>query len=316
MGARVSVPSGGPSRVVGMLRVAELPDLPAPAAKFLSAAGSTIVQASREPAILPPTNTLGRWRSPPVRWLIGYLNSPAPHYAPAIAFNAFVAIFPITLGLVALLVITQPGRLVTHEVEHIILEAFPAGTRGDIGRLIFSAVKHPRTVGFFSLLAMLWSCSALFSCIGGALNALHGVTGRNVIRQRLMGLHLTPALLGTIALLVVMETLTDHLPRTPVIGVVAAGIVLTFLIAFIYRTAPNTQVPLRLALPGAFMATLLIEAVTLAFPLYSRLSAEVSALGRGLAIALVLLAWLYLVAHMLLLGAYFNNHRRGRPRRT
>lgn len=289
-------------------------DLATPAAKFSSAAGSTIVQASREPAILPPTNTRGRW-SPPIRWLIGYLNSPAPHYAPAIAFNAFIAIFPITLGLVALLVITQPGRLVTREVEHIILEAFPAGTRGDIGRLIFSAVKHPRTVGFFSLLAMLWSCSALFSCIGGALNALHGVTGRNVIRQRLMGLQLTPALLGTIALLVVMETLTDRLPRTPVIGLVAAGIVLTFLIAFIYRTAPNTHVPLRLALPGAFMATLLIEAVTLAFPLYSRLSTEVSTLGRGLAIALVLLAWLYLVAHMLLLGAYFNNHRRGRARR-
>jgi uncharacterized BrkB/YihY/UPF0761 family membrane protein len=33
-------------------------------------------------------------------------------------------------------------------------------------------------------------------------------------------------------------------------------------------------------------------------------------LGRGLAIALVLLGWLYLVSHMLLLGAYFNNHHR------
>jgi hypothetical protein len=30
-------------------------------------------------------------------------------------------------------------------------------------------------------------------------------------------------------------------------------------------------------------------------------------LGRGLAIALVLRGWLYLVSHMLLLGAYFNN---------
>jgi membrane protein len=263
-----------------------------------------------EPAIVLPTRGVFNWTRP-IRWLLGYFNSPAPHYAPAIAFNAFIAIFPITLGLVALLLIASPGKVVTRSVEHIILEAFPVGTRADIARLIYSAVKHPKTVGFFSLLAMLWSCSALFSCIGGALNALHGVTGRNVIKQRLMGLRLGLVLLGTIVFLVVLEIISDQhkLPRTPVIGVVAAGIVLTFLIAFIYRTAPNTHVPFRQALPGALIATLLIEAVTLAFPLYASLSAEISTLGRGLAIALVLLGWLYLVAHMLLLGAYFNDRR-------
>jgi membrane protein len=254
-----------------------------------------------------------RWGLP-VRWVLGYLNSPAPHYAPAIAFNAFIAIFPITLGLVALLVITSPGKLVTREVERIILEAFPVGTRADIGHLIYSAVQHPKTIGVFYLLAMLWSCSALFSCIGGALNALHGVTGRHVIKQRLMGLRLSPALLGTIIVLVVLETLTDSLPKTPIIGLVAAVFVMTLLIAFIYRTAPNTHVPLRQALPGAFLAALAIEAVTVAFPLYSSLSAEISTLGRGLAIALVLLGWLYLVSHILLLGAYFNNY--GQARRS
>ena len=262
---------------------------------------------SPEPVIQLPTHGLVRW-SLPIRWVLGYLNSPAPHYAPAIAFNAFIAIFPITLGLVALLAMTSPGKLVTREVEHIILEAFPVGTRTDIGRLIYSAVKHPKTVGFLYLVAMLWSCSALFSCVGGALNALHGVTGRHVIKQRLMGLRLSPMLLGTIVFLVGLETVTDRLPKTPIIGLAAAGIVLTFLIAFIYRTAPNTHVPLRQALPGAFLAALGIEAVTLAFPLYTSLSAEISTLGRGLAIALVLLGWLYLVAHILLLGAYFNSY--------
>lgn len=269
-----------------------------------------IVQAAPEPFLERPTKGVINWRDP-VRWLLGYFNSPAPHYAPAIAFNAFVAIFPITLGLVALLLIASPGKVVTRSVEHIILEAFPVGTRADIARLIYSAVKHPKTVGFLSLLAMLWSCSALFSCIGGALNALHGVTGRNVIKQRLMGLRLSLMLLGTIVCLVLLEIISDQhkLPRTPVIGVAAAGIVLTVLVAFIYQTAPNTQVPFRQALPGALIATLLIEAVTLAFPLYASLSAEISTLGRGLAIALVLLGWLYLVAHMLLMGAYINDHR-------
>jgi uncharacterized BrkB/YihY/UPF0761 family membrane protein len=126
------------------------------------------------------------------------------------------------------------GQAGDRELEHIILDAFPVGTRADIGRLIYSAVKHPKTLGFAYLLALLWSCSALFSCVGGALNAMHGVTGRHVIKQRLMGLRLSPALLGTIVFLVALETVTDRLPKTPIIGLSAAGIVLTFLIAFIW----------------------------------------------------------------------------------
>src|SRR6202035_1291549 len=107
-------------------------------------------------------------------------------------------------------------KLVTRVVEHIILEAFPVGTRADIGRLILSAVKHPKALGFVYLLAMVWSSSALFSCIGGALNALHGVTGRHVIKQRLMGLRLSPALLGKIEFLVALETVSGDLPKTPI----------------------------------------------------------------------------------------------------
>src|SRR5260370_31382596 len=108
-----------------------------------------------------------------------------------------------------------------------------------------------------------------------------------------MGLRLSPALRGMIVFLVALETLPDRLPKTPIIGLVAAGIVLTFLIAFIYRTAPNTHVPIREALPGAFLAALAIEAVTLAFPLYSTLSSEINTLGRGLAIARLLPGSLY-----------------------
>ena len=78
---------------------------------------------AQEHIVQLPTLGLVRWGHP-VRRVLGYLSSPAPHYAPAIAFNAFIAIFPIALGLVALLVMSSPGKLVTREVEHIILEAF------------------------------------------------------------------------------------------------------------------------------------------------------------------------------------------------
>ena len=244
------------------------------------------------------------------RLLLTYFNSPAPHYAPAIAFNAFVALFPIAVGLVSALVLFGPGGSTTRQVDRVILQAFPQGTRREIAHLLAQLPSHAKTLGLISLVAMLYSGSALFSCFGGALNALHGVTGRSVLRQRLVGLRLVGVLGIGIALMVLLENLSDHLPRTPVIGAFAAGVPLLVTIGFIYRVAPNRHLPLAETLPGAFLATVLIELVTMTFPLYSRVASVTSTYGRGLALALLLLTWLYLVSHSLLLGALFNDMRR------
>ena len=247
------------------------------------------------------------------RLLLTYLNSPAPHYAPAIAFNAFVALFPIAVGLVSALVLFGPGGGVTRQVDRIILQAFPQGTRGEIARLLAQLPSHAKTVGVISLVAMLYSGSALFSCLGGALNALHGVTGRSVLRQRLVGLRLVGVLGVGIALMVILENLSDNLPRTPAIGAIAAGIPLLGTIVFIYRVAPNHHLPIAEILPGAVVATVSIEVVTMTFPLYSRVASVTSTYGRGLALALLLLTWLYFVSHIVLFGAHFNDVRGQRP---
>jgi membrane protein len=244
------------------------------------------------------------------RLILTYINSPAPHYAPAIAFNAFVALFPIAVGLVSALVLFGPGGNITRQVDRVILQAFPQGTRVEIARLLAQLPNHARAVGLISLVAMLYSGSALFSCLGGALNALHGVTGRSVLHQRLVGLRLVGVLGVGIALMVVLENLSDNLPRTPLIGAVAAGVPLLVTIGFIYRVAPNRHLPLVETLPGALLATVLIELVTMTFPLYSRVATVTSTYGRGLALALLLLTWLYLVSHIVLVGALFNDLRR------
>ena len=57
------------------------------------------------------------------------------------------------------------------------------------------------------------------------------------------------------------------------------------------------------------IAAVLIEVATFAFPIYSRVTDEISTYGRGVALALVLLFWLYLVSHIILLGAHFNDTR-------
>jgi membrane protein len=245
------------------------------------------------------------------RWLITYFfDSPGPHYAPAIAFNAFIAIFPMTLGLLSLLFVINPGTDITHRVDAAIIELFPASTQAEIRAVVVGGIsRHARTVGLLSLVAMVWAGSALFACLGAALNALHGTLGRHVVRQRLMGLRLVAVMLLTLWVLIVLQNLIEALPLSLLFTVAIAVVLLSALLTFVYRVAPNRHLPLRDALPGAVIAALLIELVTLLFPIYNRLVDQIGSYGRGLTLALALLTWLYLVSHMVLLGAHFNDKR-------
>ena len=244
------------------------------------------------------------------RWLVTYfIDSPGPHYAPAIAFNGFVAVFPIALAVVSLIVVLDPSSPIARQVDRIILEIFPQGTRTEISGVMRDLNRHARTVGLLSAVAGLWALSALFACLGAALNAMHGTPSRNFIRQRLMGLRLIPVLTIALTILVVVEDLAFTSVVASVIRLVAAGVVLVMLLGFIYRVAPNIHRRPLEVLPGAVIGAVLIVVATAAFPFYSRVTDEISAYGRGIAVALVLMFWLYLVSHIILLGAHFNEVR-------
>ncbi|MGI8609370.1 MAG: YihY/virulence factor BrkB family protein [Candidatus Dormibacteria bacterium] len=243
------------------------------------------------------------------RWLWQYITGPAPKFAPAIAFTAFVAIFPITIGLVSVLLLIFPREGLPHAVNRVILQTFPLDTRREIGNLLNAIPRHEKTIVLAAFLAMFWSGSALFSTLGGALNAIQGTPGRNVLRQRLIGLRTIVVLLAAIVLMILLESVGDNLPHALWVGALLAGAPLMMLVGFIYSVAPNNDRRRRDVIPGAVLATVGIEVVTLAFPLYGRVVASTSIYGRGLALALVLLFWLYLVSHVVLLGASFNQIR-------
>ncbi|HEY8740421.1 MAG TPA: YihY/virulence factor BrkB family protein [Candidatus Dormibacteraeota bacterium] len=254
-------------------------------------------------------------RSFVARWLWRYVNGPAPQFAPALAFTAFVAIFPITVGVVSLLLLITPGPRVPAAVDRLILEIFPEGTRREIGTLLLAVPRHEKTIVVVSFIAMLWSGSALFSCLGGALNAIHGTTGRNMIRQRVVGLRLIGVMIGALSVVLLLESLSDQLlPRIPLVGALLAAVPLMMLLGFIYARAPNHKSTPGKVLPGALLATVGIELVTMAFPVYSRVADTTNLYGRGLGLALVMLFWLYLVSHLVLLGAAFNEMRAGAGR--
>jgi membrane protein len=81
---------------------------------------------------------------------------------------------------------------------------------------------------------------------------------------------------------------------------------MTGLLYVIYRVVPNTRIQHREAWPGALLAGLCIEMLTLAFPLYYQLTHRINLFSRGFGLIFLLLTWVYLLSHLLLIGAVLN----------
>jgi membrane protein len=80
--------------------------------------------------------------------------------------------------------------------------------------------------------------------------------------------------------------------------------VFLFLLA-IYRVMPNTEVSIRDALPGAILASVLLEASFQVLPIFVRL-AGINVTLRVLGGPAILLLWLYVMANVIVFGAELN----------
>ena len=85
------------------------------------------------------------------------------------------------------------------------------------------------------------------------------------------------------------------------------------LLVLLYRFVPNRTFRLRDVLPGAILAGVLIEALSLGFPVYESISRGFNTYGAQFGLFFLLAAWLYLLCQVLLLGAVYNRFRLGEP---
>ena len=121
-----------------------------------------------------------------------------------------------------------------------------------------------------------------------------------------------PALIGLLAGLTVVVTSQttlsqiapglSHLAAWRIGGGLAISTLTTFLfLMIVYRTLPNTEITTRQVLPGALIATVLLQLTFEALPLYVRSVEGLPAL-KAFGGAAVLLVWLYLMGNVVLLG--------------
>jgi YihY family inner membrane protein len=172
---------------------------------------------------------------------------------------------------------------------------------------------------------LLWTALSLFSVLESAFNIVYGRPNRPFLYGKVLAIALMLGSLTTlfVALLVgsfgydVLRRYAPNVIENPGVayglslGLSTLGI-FAFLVS-IYYVLTNAPVSLREVLPGALLATVLLQVSFQVLPLYVRFT-SVNVTLKTFGGPAILLVWLYVMANVIVFGAELNWWRsRSRP---
>ena len=249
------------------------------------------------------------WRRPPLDVITTYLASHAADHAAGLAFNAFLSIFPLILGLIAVVGLFPRSDEIKGVVEKVLVVAFPPSEQAGMLRTFQHTKASAGTLALVSFLALVWSGTNLFASMEFALNQIYLCASRPFWRTRLMGLAMLVVFFAAVGVSVGLSTALATAPERAVLGLVFGWLVMTGVLMIIYRFVPNRRIRFYEVWRGALAAGLLIELLTFAFPIYVHLTHGLTNYGRTFGFLFVLGTWIYLLSLVLLLGAVMNRMR-------
>ena len=256
-------------------------------------------------------------RTLPFRFITAYGESQASNYAAALAFAAFLAMFPMVLGALSIIGLAIRDPATEARFQNLVIQLFPSSAQPELQSAIHGVRQSAGWFGLLSVGGLVWSATGIFATMEFALTQIFGTKRSNLLRQKLMGfamMMLVVIALGiTVAANAAAGYLSRYIPYGWVLGFVVGAVVMVGLLVVLYRFIPHSKLRLREVLPGALLAGVLIEALSLAFPLYARLAGGFNTYGAQFALFFLLATWLYLLSQLLLLGAVYNRFRLDGP---
>ena len=251
----------------------------------------------------------------PVRVLSAFGQSQASSYASALAFNAMLSMFPLILGLLAILGLSVRDPATEARVQALIVQSFPATAQPELLRALSGVKASAGWFGLLSIAGLIWSASGIFATMEFVFAQIFGIRQRDMVRQKLMSFVMMFVLVVAVGLTVAANWTAGLLvfAFSWVAGFVVGAAVMVALLVMLYRFVPNRAYRFRDVLPGALLAGILIEVLSLAFPLYARLAGGFNTYGAQFALFFLLAAWFYLLSNLILLGAVYNKFRLGEP---
>ena len=252
----------------------------------------------------------------PVRVLAAFGASQASNYASALAFNALLAMFPLILGVLAIIGFSIRDPETEARFQLLIIQTFPTDSaQKELMRALDGVKMHAGLLGIVSIGGLIWSGSGVFATMEFAFAQIFGVTQRDMVRQKLMGFVMMILLVAAVVVTVGANALAALLPAAWILSFVIGAAVMILLLVLLYRLVPNRTYSVIEVLPGALLAGILIEVLSLAFPLYARFAGGFNTYGQQFALFLLLAAWFFLLSNLILMGAVYNKFRTGDPKR-
>ncbi len=239
------------------------------------------------------------------------------------AYYAVLALFPMLVFVVTIaLLVIDPETV--HQGVLIATSAMPESLRVMISQQVTALIEHA-DAGFAigGALFALWGASRGAAALGGALN---GILGKQETRRFLHRQATAIALTFAVALIIVLALgllvvgpllghyVADRLGLGDVFDVawsighwVGAGVLVLLVWAMLYKFLPNTDAPLRVFTPGAFVGVVLWLGISYLFGLYLAQVGTYETTYGALGGAIAFLTWLWLSNIALLFGAELND---------
>jgi membrane protein len=248
-----------------------------------------------------------------------------PHLAAMIAYFALLSLVPLVFLALALLGLFDRADETTYLVTEL-KKVLPSASISQIVRVVNDIQDNAATLGAIGGVFLLWTSLSLFSVLESAFNIVYGKPNRSFLHGKgiavivMLGMLVT-LFVGLVIGSVGFEVLHDLAPGVVANRWVAHGLslvistasVFLFLVS-VYYLLTNEKLSFRDVLPGAILASVLLQVSFQALPLYVALSQREEVLTlRALGAPVILLIWLYLMANAIVLGAEVNWWRaRGR----
>jgi membrane protein len=261
--------------------------------------------------------------SVPGRTVRKFLEDQAPNWAALIAWNSLLAMFPIVVFAASLLgyALRFFGDA-NAAVYQTIFSAFPGDTnqQDQLIRAVSGVKSNSGALFIVGLLGLLWGGSALFGIMEQAFAVIYHTKPRDFVRQKLIAVgmvFLFTLLVGVAVATSAILPALKHIPNIPtflysgpaasmlqvVIGVVAGFL----LFVSIYYVIPNRKQRLGQVIPGALVAGILFEAITLVFPLYLSLNRGLNQYGATFGLVFVLMTFFFFLGLITMIGVEVNS---------
>ena len=258
--------------------------------------------------------------SVPGRVIRKFLEDQAPNWAALIAWNALFAMFPIVIFAASLLgLVLRLFGQANDTIYSTIFTAIPGDPRPLLDAV--TTVKSQSGVLFIvGLVGLLWGGSALFGVIEQAFAVIYHTKPRDFLRQRLIAfgmVFLFTILVGVAVATSALLPALKHIPNIPEFlysGVaafilqVAVGITAGFLLfGSMYYVIPNRKQQFRKVIPGALVAGLLFELITLLFPLYLSINNGINQYGKTFGLFFLLMTFFFFLGLITMIGVEVNS---------